>query len=90
MKAFIRLSIVSVVFINLLSCVYQKPISKITATNNKTYLVEYLFEHEGCKVYRFSDNGHYVYYTNCNGNVTSIENDSLSTRVENSIRNIKK
>ena len=43
MKAFIRLSIVSVVFINLLSCVYQKPISKITATNNKTYLVEYIY-----------------------------------------------
>ena len=41
--------------------------------------VEYLFEHEGCKVYRFMDMGHYIYFTNCEGDVTSIESDSVRT-----------
>lgn len=39
----------------------------------------YLFEHEGCKVYRFMDMGHYIYFTNCEGDVTSIESDSVRT-----------
>lgn len=35
------------------------------------YKVEFLFEHNGCKVYRFMD-GRYVYYTDCGcGNVTT-------------------
>lgn len=46
---------------------------------NSTYQVEYLFEHEGCKVYRFMDMGHYIYFTNCKGDVTSIESDSVRT-----------
>lgn len=37
------------------------------ATATTTYTVEYLFEHEDCKVYRFYDRGYYVYFTNCNG-----------------------
>ena len=37
------------------------------------------FEHEGCKVYRFMDMGHYIYFTNCEGDVTSIESDSVRT-----------
>ena len=47
--------------------------------NNSTYQVEYLFEHEGCKVYRFMDMGHYIYFTNCEGDVNSIESDSVRT-----------
>ncbi len=43
------------------------PISSNISENNRTYKVDYLFEHDGCKVYRFADNGYYVYYTNCNG-----------------------
>jgi len=61
------------------------PISKAVAANNTSYEVEYLFEHEGCKVYRFLDTGHYVYFTNCRGTVTSIENDSTSTRIVNQV-----
>ena len=45
----------------------QHPISKVPAANNQYYKVEYLFEHDGCKVYRFMDNGNYVYFTSCNG-----------------------
>lgn len=56
------------------SCVSQIPLTKEKPVNNSTYQVEYLFEHEGCKVYRFMDMGHYIYFTNCEGDVTSIYN----------------
>lgn len=61
------------------SCVSQIPLTKEKPVNNSTYQVEYLFEHEGCKVYRFRDMGHYIYFTNCEGDVTSIESDSVRT-----------
>lgn len=61
------------------SCVSQIPLTKEKPVNNSTYQVEYLFKHEGCKVYRFMDMGHYIYFTNCEGDVTSIESDSVRT-----------
>ncbi|MCD7851397.1 MAG: DUF4884 domain-containing protein [Parabacteroides sp.] len=61
------------------SCVAGIPLTREAPVNNSTYEVEYLFEHEGCKVYRFRDMGHYIYFTNCQGDVTSIENDSVRT-----------
>lgn len=68
------------------SCFYQKPVAYQHSDNNKDYKVAYLFEHEGCKVYRFYDNGNYVYFTNCRGDVTSIKNDSTAERITNSVR----
>ncbi len=76
-KLFLLTSFLGVI---LSSCAIQQPIEKTKPENNRSYDVEYLFEHDGCKVYRFMDNGRYVYFTNCNGNVTSIENDSTATR----------
>ena len=68
----------------LASCtVTQHPISKEPAANNHYYKVEYLFEHDGCKVYRFYDNGYYVYFTNCNGEATARTD---STAVKNTTR----
>ena len=61
-----------------------RPIAKSAPENNPSYKVEYLFEHDGCKVYRFMDMGNYVYFTNCQGDVTSIENDSV--RIVNKVR----
>lgn len=61
----------------MISCYTQKPLTKGTSDNNETYKVEYLFEHDGCKVYRFHDRGSYIYFTNCTGNVTAISNDSI-------------
>lgn len=61
-----------------------RPIAKSTPDNNPSYRVEYLFEHDGCKVYRFMDMGNYVYFTNCQGDVTSINNDSV--RIVNKVR----
>jgi hypothetical protein len=44
-----------------------KVIYEKEAANNKEYKVSYLFEHDGCKVYRFYDHGTYIYFTNCEG-----------------------
>jgi hypothetical protein len=60
----------------------QIPIKEEAPKNNNTYNVSYLFEHDGCKVYRFLDNGNYVYFTNCKGNVTSVAKDSTKAQVQ--------
>lgn len=67
----------------LAACTTNKPLAKGPSDNNKTYEVEYLFEHDGCKVYRFFDYGNYVYFTNCEGNTTAIGSDSLAHRTFN-------
>lgn len=36
------------------------------ATTNSEFHVQLLFEHDGCKVYRFYD-GRFIYYTDCRG-----------------------
>jgi hypothetical protein len=69
------------------ACTVQHPITKEVAENNKDYTVEYLFEHDGCKVYRFKDHNsvgtYYVYFTNCNGDAIARTD---STAVRNSTR----
>ena len=61
------------------SCTVGRPLVTAPSQNNITYTVEYLFEHEGCKVYRFYDKGNYVYFTNCNGEAIA-QTDSTATR----------
>lgn len=68
------------------SCNAGVPLAKGESDNNRTYKIEYLFEHDGCKVYRFYDYGNYVYFTNCEGNTTAISNDSIRHRTYNTIR----
>ncbi|TAK42501.1 MAG: DUF4884 domain-containing protein [Saprospiraceae bacterium] len=65
-------------------CFYGQPISKTPPANNNTYEVEYLFEHAGCKVYRFHDMGHYVYFTNCQGETVSYPDSTsiIQNRIE--------
>lgn len=46
----------------LLGC--GKP-AESTAVKGAGFVVEKLFTHEDCTVYRFEDAGHYRYYTNC-------------------------
>ncbi|MDH6313285.1 hypothetical protein M2137_002075 [Parabacteroides sp. PFB2-10] len=70
----------------LFSCYSSIPLSQGASDNNSTYNVQYLFEHDGCKVYRFMDMGNYVYFTNCEGSVTAIQNDSTAQRVTNQVR----
>ena len=56
----------------LLMCLFSAGCSKTpmstTATKNPNFQVELLFEHEGCKVYRFEDY-RTRYFTNCKGSV---------------------
>ena len=67
----------------LTGCATQEPLQTKKSDNNKTFEVDYLFEHEGCKVYRFYDLGKYVYFTNCNGQAI-VKTDT--TEVRNTIR----
>ena len=87
MKTSIKLLFVSLMLgIISYSCSSNKPIAVGPSDNNKTYKVDYLFEHDGCKVYRFYDNGRHVYFTNCNGEAIKIANDSTQTRITNTIK----
>jgi hypothetical protein len=87
MEKIIRSLILVAVIACFFSCVSQRPISKLPPSNNGTYEVEYLFEHDGCKVYRFKDYGHNVYFTNCSNSITSVENDSTQIHVQNMMMN---
>lgn len=63
----------------------RRPIETKRPDNNATYSVQYLFEHDGCRVYRFMDRGQFVYFTNRKGETISM---SDSTGVRNTT-NIK-
>lgn len=64
------------------SCMSGTPLLKMESDNNKTYKIDYLFEQDGNKMYRFYDNGNYVYFTTSSNTdsslVTSITNDSIA------------
>lgn len=42
----------------------------ISVTKNGDFKIEFLFEKDGCKMYRFYD-GRTVYWSNCEGRVSS-------------------
>lgn len=67
------------------SCVFQKPVSTKSAKNNKDYRVSFLFEHDGCKVYRFMDRGEFIYFTSCNGESMKSITDTSGIRRAQSI-----
>lgn len=76
MKRLIHPSIFAAVLL-IGGCIPIAPVSTTQPKNNIGYDVDYLFEHDGCKVYRFSDRGNYVYFTNCRGE-TSTRPDSTT------------
>lgn len=39
---------------------------EVQDSSNREYKISFLFEHDGCKVYRFTD-WYTVYFTNCGG-----------------------
>ncbi|PXV64084.1 uncharacterized protein DUF4884 [Dysgonomonas alginatilytica] len=86
MKTFIIL-LIGISLLSFSSCGSNEPLVRTKAQNNATYEVDYLFEHDGCKVYRFLDNHKYVYFTNCTGDVTVSNNDSTNTQIQTIIRN---
>ncbi|MEP7195223.1 MAG: DUF4884 domain-containing protein [Saprospiraceae bacterium] len=87
MNSITKLIMLFMIFGTFYSCQISRPISEQAAKNNKTYEISYLFEYDGCKVYRFYDQGNYVYFTNCKGEVLGVGRDSTKTRIINSIRN---
>lgn len=36
---------------------------------NGNFTVEFLFEQNGCKMYRFKDGGRYIYWSDCQGKI---------------------
>lgn len=63
-----RYFLLSIATLSLVACGTARiPLSTQPPENNGTYKIDYLFEHDGCKVYRFYDMGNYVYFTNCTG-----------------------
>jgi hypothetical protein len=58
-KVIIGLFVVSL----LVAC--TKDAKRTDATDNTSFEVGLLFEHEGCRVYRFYDSGTHIYYTSC-------------------------
>jgi hypothetical protein len=69
----------ALLILSLSSCLVQQPVTSQTAVNNQDYKVDYLFEHDGCKVYRFADRGYNVYFTNCNGNAIAKSDSTVIT-----------
>ena len=51
----------------------SKPAETSTSVGVK-FVVDKLFTHEGCTVYRFEDGGSKRYFTNCNGSTSWQEN----------------
>ena len=76
-KIFYSLPVLLLMPFVLSACFGPSAISVSNAQNNADYTVSYLFEHDGCRVYRFYDawSRSYVYFTT-QGDVTSIPNDS--------------
>jgi hypothetical protein len=75
-----KLTLLFLTVICCISCkITQEPLNSTRSDNNKTYDVDYLFTHDGCKVYRFYDRGNYVYFTNCTGE-TIVKTDSTEIR----------
>lgn len=77
-----------IALVALLSC--KRDAVESTETNNAEFEVDFLFENDGCKVYRFYDAGRYVYYTDCRGTASSSYRSgkiTLDDEVTNSGRN---
>ena len=60
----------------------NEPMSKEQLGKNDGFEVEYLFEKDGVKVYRFWDSGHYHYFTS-KGETISTQTVGKTTYSEN-------
>lgn len=58
----------------LVSC--NKQAQETIQIQNSEFKVDFLFENDGCKVYRFFDGGRAIYYTDCKGETTAIHTES--------------
>jgi len=55
-----------------------------SSVQNKNFKLEFLFEKNGCKMYRFKDGERYVYWSDCQGktqyNETKVTGNIISSR----------
>lgn len=65
-----------------------KPSIKTDLTNNSQIPVETLFTYSNCTVYRFLDNGHYLYFVNCKNSSQVIGAHTVSCG-KNCIKEVK-
>lgn len=55
--------------ISIILIIYSCAGKSIESTNQNNFEIEFLFEKDGCKIYRFYDAGRYIYWSNCAGNI---------------------
>jgi len=63
----------------------NEPISKERIGKDDGFEVEYLFDKDGVKVYRFWDNGHYHYFTT-KGETISVQRVDKNTTYNKNIK----
>lgn len=68
-KLVASLALFSLAALLLYACDVTRAVSSAKPENNETYTVHYLFEYDGCKVYRFRDMDNYVYFINASGSI---------------------
>ena len=56
-------TLLACVLLTLMSCIGN---AKSTVQDGD-FKIEFLFEKDGCKMYRFQDGGRYIYWSNCDG-----------------------
>lgn len=61
------------------ACDDRKPLT-IQQTTNPNYQVAYLFEQDGCRVYRFEDEFRSHYFVTCTGSTSQRINSGKTTR----------
>lgn len=73
MNKLLAFSFACLVLAVVIGCTEVKEPVRNESTDNPTIPVALLFEHEGCRVYRFIDADRYRYYADCrlSSNVTS-------------------
>lgn len=56
----------------------------IESTKQNDFEIEFLFEKDGCKIYRFYDAGRYIYWSNCAGNMqyNFMHNPNITSRMQ--------
>lgn len=67
----------------ILFCSCNKQAKETTQTDNTAFQVDFLFEHNGFKVYRFYDAGHNHYFVEPKGEVLSTQTNGKQTHPEN-------
>lgn len=80
MKKLKSILIVVLILIVITSCAKESK----SSIKDGEFVIELLFEHDNCKVYRFKDGGRFIYWSNCSGNTrTHYTNTNGKTTVTN-------